>query len=378
MMDNPALIIAEIERISSTSQLILKNPDLIEKQIGDLELNTNQLVEIKNEVKPFLIILQNKIVELNAIRLAKGAVGLALMVFTDSDDSSSGFIDSMISQIGEDLFNEAVDGWFRESVRDESGLKNIVQTLEQICQNIEIKINENNKLREIGIFCLNSPKIQTALINQSLNSSPRGLLESFENFSHQIKFVLVNQSCHQLEQQIQDISKHLENIKQINETAKVISESLLSCQKLDDKDYKILETLFSLFGGSISKITYNGNSLNFSFGVENYTYDSVLSFSQSLQDKSYHVIQLSQSLQRLINDCLNSQKALNLLSLGSSQEALISTGSFSEESYLTVDLLLSMESVNQFKQQIAQLHLNYKKLKELNSILSIATQKYRQ
>jgi hypothetical protein len=100
MMDNPALIIAEIERISSTSQLILKNPDLIEKQIGDLELNTNQLVEIKNEVKPFLIILQNKIVELNAIRLAKGAVGLALMVFTDSDDSSSGFIDSMISQIG--------------------------------------------------------------------------------------------------------------------------------------------------------------------------------------------------------------------------------------------------------------------------------------
>ncbi len=378
MMDNPALIIAEIERISSTSQLILKNPDLIEKQIGDLELNTNQLVEIKNEVKPFLIILQNKIVELNAIRLAKGAVGLALMVFTDSDDSSSGFIDSMISQIGEDLFNEAVDGWFRESVRDESGLKNIVQTLEQICQNIEIKINENNKLREIGIFCLNSPKIQTALINQSLNSSPRGLLESFENFSHQIKFVLVNQSCHQLEQQIQDISKHLEKIKQINETAKSLSESLLSCQNLDDKDYKILETLFSLFGGSISKITYNGNSLNFSFGVENYTYDSVLSFSQSLQDKSYHVIQLSQSLQRLINDCLNSQKALNLLSLGSSQEALISTGSFSEESYLTVDLLLSMESVNQFKQQIAQLHLNYKKLKELNSILSIATQKYRQ
>ena len=62
MMNNPALIIAEIERISSTSQLILKNADLIKKQIGDLELNINQLVEIQNEVRSFLTILQNKIV----------------------------------------------------------------------------------------------------------------------------------------------------------------------------------------------------------------------------------------------------------------------------------------------------------------------------
>lgn len=379
MMNNPALIIAELERISSTSQLILNNADLIKKQINDLELNTNQLVEIQNEVKPFLTVLQNKIVELNAIRLAKGAVGLALMFFTETDDdSSSSFMGSMISQLGEDLFNEAVDDWFRESVRDESGLKNIVQTLEQICQTIEIKINENNKLREIGIFCLKSPKIKTALINQSLNSSPKRLLDSFENLSQNIKFVVVEQCSNQLEQQIQDIYKHLEKIKEINETAKSLSISLLSCKNLDNKDSKTLETLFSIFGSSISKITYTDNSLNFNFGVENYTYDTVLSFSQNLQDKSYQVIQLSQSLQQLINDCFNSQKALNLLSLGSSQEALINTGSFSEESYLTVDLLLSMESVNQFKQQIAQLHLNYKKLKELNSILSIATQKYRQ
>ncbi len=366
-------IFAEISRLNQGLRLTFGPPDVMQEQLAEFQENYSQLLKIQTEINAYREILQGEIAKIDAIRLAKAAAGIVLLLVSENNDNNnSDFLSEIGSQIASQVGNNLLD----EAIHTENSLRELYQVLTTTDQGIVVMLQRIETLIYVAEECSSNFACREYLDSTYSSASLSQLSANLSDLAVRLKFdfvigkpELVKKQALSIEETIQELQHFKDKLEKFTQWYRENSDLTVTIG--------FIETLLGFLGSGVANIEYNGNGeLVFTIEEKQWAVADIGNYCQSWEESINYLLPLSSALVKFVKQYFNhpSIDKLTTVTLPSRSldnlqaEIIMQVNSINSKFYL-----LNSRSINQQLQKI----INFQEqIKFIQTNLRIAVQKF--
>ncbi|MEW6493396.1 MAG: hypothetical protein AB1589_12965 [Cyanobacteriota bacterium] len=363
----------EVLRIAESMKLTFGSTDVMQQQFHEIEQQQARLIRIKTILEPYIEKLQTEIVRIDEIRIAKAAVGIALLIIGNSNDNNEdNLISSICSEITLDIGHELLG----QAIHDESGLRELHNNLINLKQNIETKIKQGEQLKELAEECFTNPLL-IRLLEQPLKSITLSeLAEQFSDLAIRVKLIFTFGNPQLMGQQIQSTNIAIQKLWQM----KLKLDKFIQCLEHNTSFCLtpiLMEALLSLFGPSIARLEYDSQGqFIFTIANESQNLQYICKNCTNLWQKLNNLIPLAEQLKNLAEECIQNQAIIQLLEETSQSKSLNKLENCTGQLVESMSFKFTFGDMSFMQQQLIQIKQFQSQLKPIQKKLDLVTQDF--
>lgn len=289
-----------VEQLQGENYLSLSSTATLNLQLENLTRSHQQLLEIKAEFQPYVEKIAAKIVELNALCVAKAGVGIALMVFGGEVEGAESwftdFLGSFISELGENFLSEAI--------HNDDELRKVNQICQNIWQNLLTQIEINATLQEIAKGCLTDTTLSNLIDRPTAATTPDGITAQYDDYVTQIQFYFDWGEKVDFKQKLTAVKQAIAQIQKLEQTLIGLQ------QKVENNlDLSTIHSLLKIFGSTVTHIQYNSSG-EWAIGLENQemSCQEIKSYCDRLLAEIHIFIPKARHFHQLTQQCCQASK----------------------------------------------------------------------
>ena len=370
-MNNLDAILDQALKLGSLMSLDFHSPDGLEKQLILISETILDLHHMKGELEPTLKKLEDEIARIDAIRLAKGVVGIGLILLGQqgSDD------DNIFSQIGSDIALEIGANFLDEAIHDENHLRQVKKTFGDLVQSIDIFIQQGTWLKDISSQCfLGSDNVLSVEIQKHSQTLPSLATQiSKLSFSIRVDFGFIETEI--IKENAASVKLALDQLIKIKNKFNSLSSSVDHTSFWGISNHTI-KSLFLIFGSAITRIEFNNkNELTIYIENQQHRLLDIIKQCEEHEQKINSIITPAQFIQNFINTCINNKDILKCIFQEEPKISIEQLHAKVAEVIQTAERRLNFDSLPVIQQNLNRMSHVHVQLKNLYTQVNIVTKK---
>lgn len=307
-MNNLQSISDTVVTLASSIKLSLGTPDLVYQQLQDLQQTQTHLAQIEGYLTPYREQVQAAIAKIDAIRLAKAAAGIVLMLIANNNDGDDV---NLLSELGSNFLHDLGSDLLDGAIHTENGLRELGKALNTLHHQVGVLTEQAITLQSIGEYYLKETALLEQLVPQS--ASLKSLKTKFANICNQLKFNFTFGQSADLKLQIASLETTTQKLIHFQEDLEILAQ--VSTTNTDAECLVIfIAELFQVLACGHVTIAYNNrNTIIFIFEDNSYTLASISELIYDLCKKCRNLLAQAEELQKLAEQCTHNPTFTKLI-----------------------------------------------------------------